>query len=57
MKIFPYIPIGLRDDYINRITEYIKDLDNRYNKLLNILKKIRTIINFLNFQKKVIQKL
>ena len=39
MKIFQYIPIDLRDEYINRIKENIKDLDNSYNKLFKYFDK------------------
>ena len=51
MKIFPYIPIDLRDDYINGIKEYIKDLENRYNKLFKYFEKNGINKNFLNFLK------
>ena len=51
MKTFPYIPIDLRDEYINRIKEYIKDLNNSYNKLFKYFEKNWSNNKFLNFLK------
>ena len=39
LKLFPYIPTGLRDEYLEKIRIYIKDLDKSYTKLLNYFEK------------------
>lgn len=43
LKIFPYIPKNLREDYISKVENFIKDLEPGYKKLIIYFKK-----NWLN---------
>lgn len=50
LKLFPYIPTNLRNDYLKIIEDFIKDFDKRYKKLLSYFKRNWVNNKFFKFR-------